>query len=380
MTLVRKSEDSKFNKNSNQAITALGCMSGTSLDGLDLALATFTPPSNENSFWKFSVHSTEFITYSGTIWEEKLLSAYNLLDDNQIDMISKKYAQWISYNAKHFLNSLPKNIPQAEVFCCHGHTIRHNPKMKITKQIGNTFELTSHLSIPVVCDFRSADVQRGGQGAPLVPLADMLLFHEYPICLNLGGFANASWDYKGVRHATDLAPCNIIFNELTKKIGRAYDENGNLASNGNVRHKELDKLNQLSYYNSPIPKSLSWEWAMQYAYPILHEIPILEDALATAAEHCAWAINKGIQQINAKKIFITGGGVWNSYLLNRIGHYFKGEIIIPEKEIVDQKEAICFAFLGIKKLRGEINVLSSVTGGNRDSSDGTVFVKNVLPK
>jgi anhydro-N-acetylmuramic acid kinase len=119
---------------------------------------------------------------------------------------------------------------------------------------------------------------------------------------------------------------------------------------------------------------------MRHAYPILFEIPIIEDALATAAEHCAWAINKGIKEINAKKIFVTGGGVWNSHLLKRIAHYFEGEIFVPKKEIVDQKEAICFAFLGIKKLRGEVNVLSSVTGGGIDSSDGIMFVKKVVQK
>ena len=380
MTLFHKSEDFKFNKSPNEAITALGCMSGTSLDGLDLALVTFTPPSNKNSFWKFHVQSTEFISYSKTGWEEKLLTAYTLSNKNKVEEISKNYAQWISLKAKNFLDRLPKNIPQAEIFCCHGHTVRHNPKMRVTKQIGNTYELTTHLDIPVVCDFRSADVKRGGQGAPLVPLADMFLFHEYPICLNLGGFANASWDNNGIRYATDLAPCNIILNELTKKIGKSYDENGKLAAQGNVKKKELNKLNNLSYYNSSIPKSLSWEWAMRHAYPILFEIPIIEDALATAVEHCAWAINKGIKEINAKKIFVTGGGVWNSHLLKRIAHYFEGEIFVPKKEIVDQKEAICFAFLGIKKLRGEVNVLSSVTGGSIDSSDGIMFVKKVVQK
>ncbi|MDG1709696.1 MAG: anhydro-N-acetylmuramic acid kinase [Schleiferiaceae bacterium] len=355
-------------------IIALGSMSGTSLDGLDLALVKFTPPSKKINRWRFSIISSNFISYSGTRWEDDLLKAYKA-DANELDKISRNYSKWVSFKASEFISSLSYDLPK--VFCSHGHTVKHSPENGVTQQIGNTHELTTHLNIPVVCDFRSADVRRGGQGAPLVPIADKLLFSDQSICLNLGGFANASWDENELRLAADLGPCNIILNELMRKMGKPYDDKGELSSRGQIDPKTLEKLNNLSYYSSELPKSLSREWAEENIMLEILRIPKIEDALATAVEHAAWAINFGLEKLNSEKIFVTGGGVWNTYLMKRIAYYWKKEIQIPEKQIVNQKEALCFAFLGIRRLRGEINILSSVTGGAKDSCDGTVFEKYI---
>lgn len=365
---------SEFRSNMHSPIIALGSMSGTSLDGLDLALVKFTPPSKKINRWRFSIISSNFISYSGTRWEDDLLKAYEA-DANELDKISRNYSKWVSFKASEFISSLSYDLPK--VFCSHGHTVKHSPENGVTQQIGNTHELTTHLNIPVVCDFRSADVQRGGQGAPLVPIADKLLFSDQPICLNLGGFANASWDENELRLAADLGPCNIILNELMRKVGKPYDDKGELSSRGQIDPKTLEKLNSLSYYFSELPKSLSREWAEENIMLEILRIPKIEDALATAVEHVAWAINFGLEKLNSEKIFVTGGGVWNTYLMKRIAFYWKKEIQIPEKQIVNQKEALCFAFLGIRRLRGEINILSSVTGGAKDSCDGTVFEKYI---
>lgn len=365
---------SEFRSNMHSPIIALGSMSGTSLDGLDLALVKFTPPSKKINRWRFSIISSNFISYSGTRWEDDLLKAYEA-DANELDKISRNYSKWVSFKASEFISSLSYDLP--EVFCSHGHTVKHSPENGVTQQIGNTHELTTHLNIPVVCDFRSADVRRGGQGAPLVPIADKLLFSDQPICLNLGGFANASWDENELRLAADLGPCNIILNELMRKMGKPYDNKGELSSRGQIDPKTLEKLNNLSYYSSELPKSLSREWAEENILLEILRIPKIEDALATAVEHAAWAINFGLEKLNSEKIFVTGGGVWNTYLMKRIAFYWKKEIQIPEKQIVNQKEALCFAFLGIRRLRGEINILSSVTGGAKDSCDGIVFEKYI---
>lgn len=371
---LTKSAYSEFRSNMHSPIIALGSMSGTSLDGLDLALVKFTPPSKKINKWRFSIISSNFISYSGTRWEDDLLKAYEA-DANELDKISKSYSEWVSFKASQFIRSLSHDFPK--VFCSHGHTVRHSPENGVTQQIGNTHELTTHLNIPVVCDFRSADVQRGGQGAPLVPIADKLLFSDQPICLNLGGFANASWDENGVRLAADLGPCNIVLNELMRKIGESFDDKGELSSTGRIHINTLEKLNNLTYYSSELPKSLSREWAEENIMTEISRIPKIEDALATAVEHTAWAINYGLEKLNSEKIFVTGGGVWNTYLMNRIAFYWKKEIQIPEKQIVNQKEALCFAFLGIRRLRGEINILSSVTGSIKDSCDGTLFEKKI---
>jgi len=371
---LKNSVYSEFRSNMHSPIVALGSMSGTSLDGLDLALVKFTPPSKKINRWRFSIISSNFISYSGTRWEDDLLKAYKA-NANELDKISRNYSKWVSFKASEFISSLSHDLP--EVFCSHGHTVKHSPENGVTQQIGNTHELTTHLNIPVVCDFRSADVRRGGQGAPLVPIADKLLFSDQPICLNLGGFANASWDENELRLAADLGPCNIILNELMRKMGKPYDDKGELSSRGQIDPKTLEKLNNLSYYSSELPKSLSREWAEENIMLEILRIPKIEDALATAVEHAAWAINFGLEKLHSEKIFVTGGGVWNTYLMKRIAFYWKKEIQIPEKQIVNQKEALCFAFLGIRRLRGEINILSSVTGGGKDSCDGTVFEKNI---
>lgn len=365
---------SDFKSNIHSPIIALGSMSGTSLDGLDLALVKFNPPSDKVNKWRFSIISSSFISYSGTRWEKDLLKAYQA-DANELNKISKNYSEWVSFQAFQFINLLSNNFPK--VFCSHGHTVRHEPENRVTQQIGNTHELTTYLNIPVVCDFRISDVQRGGQGAPLVPIADKLLFSDQPICLNLGGFSNASWDENGVRIAADLGPCNIILNELMRKIGKSFDDKGDLSSRGRIDFETLDKLNNLSYYYTPPPKSLSREWALNNILVLILRIPKIEDALATAVEHTAWAINHGLKKLNSEKIFITGGGAWNTYLMSRIAFYWKKQIEIPPKQIVNQKEALCFAFLGIRRLRGEINILSSVTGAPTDSCDGIVFEKKI---
>ncbi|CAI8388922.1 MAG: Anhydro-N-acetylmuramic acid kinase [Owenweeksia sp. TMED14] len=364
----------KFKSDKNKPIIALGSMSGTSLDGLDLCLVSFTPPITIKSKWRFSILASSCIPYKNTRWASDLPKAYTAVD-NDLSKISKDYAIWISLMASQFLKSMPRSTPKAEAFCSHGHTVRHEPQKGVSIQIGNTYELTTHLDIPIVCDFRINDIRRGGQGAPLVPLADMFLFSNHSTCLNLGGFSNASWSKKGVRLAADLGPCNIISNELMSKIGKSYDNKGEMASAGVVNIKIFESLKHLPYYSLPLPKSLSREWAVANIYEKIFNIPKIEDAVATSTEHSAWAIGHGLKKNINKNIFLSGGGVWNTYLVDRIKFYTKKTIEIPEKQIVEQKESLSFAFLGIKRLRGEINVLSSVTGSKEDGCDGTVFEK-----
>jgi anhydro-N-acetylmuramic acid kinase len=224
----------------------------------------------------------------------------------------------------------------------------------------------------VVNDFRRADVAQGGQGAPLVPVGDRLLFGAYGACLNLGGFANLSYeDAYGKRRAFDTGPANMALNHLASKLGQAFDDRGRLAAGGKVSAPLLEQMNQLEYFRMEGPKSLGKEWFTREFLPILEAAPLdIPDLLATTSEHIALQIGRALHRAKKDNVLVTGGGALNLNLLARIGLYYPGDLVIPSRELVSYKEALVFALLGILKIRGEVNCLASVTGGIRDLSCG----------
>ena len=222
-------------------------------------------------------------------------------------------------------------------------------------------------------DFRSEDVSKGGQGAPLVPIGDKYLFADYPICLNIGGIANVSYDCDGQRIAYDICMANQMLNYLANKLGYDYDNNGNFARQGQVNQELLDIFNNNPYYEKEAPKSLGREFFEEYQHKIIDNSSLsAKDLLATATEHIAHQIVKATEHLESSKMLITGGGAKNNFLIERIRQMSKHEIVIPDTMIIDYKEALIFAFLGTLKLEGKINVLSSVTGASSDSSSGNV--------
>jgi anhydro-N-acetylmuramic acid kinase len=229
--------------------------------------------------------------------------------------------------------------------------------------------------LPVVYDFRSGDVALGGQGAPLVPIGDKLLFPEYDFCLNLGGFANISYEYKGRRIAYDICPVNIVMNAIAERSGKAYDENGDMAREGMLSHYLLTELNQLGFYKMPpdSPKSLGKEWVIKNINPLLEQYDLADnDLLHTFCEHIAYQVGKSLKGKSKGKLLITGGGAYNSYLLDRMKEHITHDIVLPAKTTIEYKEALLFAFLGVLRTRNEVYCLKSVTGASRDSSGGVI--------
>ncbi|MCG8576688.1 MAG: anhydro-N-acetylmuramic acid kinase, partial [Flavobacteriales bacterium] len=259
----------------------------------------------------------------------------------------------------------------------HGHTVHHRPDEGITIQIGDGELMAKELGLKVVNDFRIDDVRLVGQGAPLVPLGDKLLFHEYDACLNLGGIANISFDNaENVRLAFDICPANLPLNKLAEeRFKLAYDESGKLAEKGIVLTGLLQELNDLEFYQSNGPKSLGIEWLNQYFYPLINQYSKEkgEDLLATIVEHEAEQIAQIIQQNQLPKILVTGGGAYHNFLIDRIREKTKVNVIVPENQLVDFKEALVFAFLGLLRIKGRINTYSSVTGASKDSSGGKIW-------
>lgn len=343
---------------------AIGLMSGTSLDGLDICLAKFE---KKHSIWKFEILKAETISYSKKL-EDQLRNSINLSAENLLELHSE-YGFYLGKEVKNFINR--NQIKNIDVISSHGHTVFHQPQKKFTLQIGDGRAIKLETGIPVVYDFRSQDVLMGGNGAPLVPIGDELLFSEYDACLNLGGFSNISLKHNGKIIAFDIAPVNIVLNKMAQNFNKNFDENGHLAREGKINTELLAQLNSLEFYTLSYPKSLGIEWCNENIFPLFEDLNS-QDILATFTEHCAEQISKILNKYQLKKVLFTGGGTYNSYLVEKIKEKTQSEIVIPEKQIIDFKEALIFAFMGVLKMNKEINVLSSATGSSQDHSSGII--------
>ncbi|MGH1518206.1 anhydro-N-acetylmuramic acid kinase [Chryseobacterium sp. JK1] len=342
---------------------AIGLMSGTSLDGLDICLAEF----EKNNTWTFQILQAETVPYSED-WENKLRNAIYISPEDLLELHAE-YGFYLGQQVKEFIKKY--QIENINLIASHGHTIFHQPHRKFTLQIGDGRAIKLETGLPVIYDFRSQDVLMNGNGAPLVPIGDELLFSECNACLNLGGFSNISLRLNDKRIAFDIAPVNIVLNALAQKLNKNFDENGDLARQGKINEKLLNSLNALDFYQQPYPKSLGLEWCNEYVFPFLQEIETL-DALATFTEHIAQQISKVINENTIQDILITGGGAYNTFLIEKIQAKTNSGIILPKKEIIDYKEALIFAFMGVLKMNSEINVLSSATGSTADHCSGVI--------
>lgn len=340
-------------------------MSGTSLDGLDIALCQF-----ENiTSWKFKILKASTIPYSD-YWIRKLSTAQSI-SEKELNTLDKEYGQYVGETVKTFLKN---DSYQTDLIASHGHTVFHQPDKQFTLQIGDGSEIASLTGITTISDFRSLDVQLGGQGAPLVPIGDKLLFGQFDYCINLGGFSNISYDVNNMRIAFDICAVNIILNQLARSECKAFDKDGELGKQGTLNQKLLSELNDLDFYKRSHPKSLGKEWLDNKFIPILEKYSIsTQDKLRTIYEHIAFQISKVIKQKNAK-VLITGGGAFNSFLIDLIKIKSNAEVILPSKEIIEYKEALIFALLGLLRFENSINCLSSVTGAKRDSSCGKIHL------
>ncbi|MDI5895723.1 anhydro-N-acetylmuramic acid kinase [Flavobacterium algoritolerans] len=347
--------------------TIIGVMSGTSLDGVDLAHIVFTVKNNK---WDFQILESETVSYS-IDWLNKLKIAVDFSKD-ALEKLNQDYTQLLAVIISDFIEKY--EIKDLDAVCSHGHTILHQPQNGFTLQIGNLHEIATLINQTVVCDFRVQDVQLGGQGAPLVPIGDRILFSEYEYCMNLGGFSNVSFEQNNKRIAFDISPVNTVLNFYANQLGLDYDDKGRISRTGICNKDLLNELNALDFYQKKHPKSLGFEFVKETILPIIetYSIPI-EDKLHTFTEHVALQIALALPNKN-ESLFITGGGAYNDFLIERIQYHLPQiKIIIPSAKILEFKEALIFALLGVLKLRGEINVLSSVTGAKTDHSSGTIY-------
>lgn len=363
---LKKQTLNKTSISNKSVFYVVGVMSGTSLDGIDLCLTRF----EQADSWKFKIIDAKTVDYPKQ-WQERLQNAITL-SASQLVEINNDYTYFLSKVISNFIKQHPKTTIDA--ICSHGHTIFHQPNLGRTLQIGNLPILSNYLNQTVVCDFRTQDISLGGQGAPLVPIGDALLFPQYDYCINLGGFANISYIKNLERIAFDICPVNIIMNHYTKTIGLPYDSEGNIALKGTICSPLLDKLNSLDFYAIHHPKSLGQEWVQENMYPIIDSYKLnIYCILRTVLEHSAFQISNVVKGNNLKNGLFTGGGVYNTFLINRIKSLSNQEIVKTTAEIIEFKEALIFGFLGVLKLKGIPNCLSSVTGASCDHASGYVY-------
>lgn len=348
----------------------LGLMSGTSLDGVDLALC-------EIDAMHYTILAAQTVPYPAE-WRRRL-STLEHSSALEYAKANVELGHYFGKIIKQFLNN--KNV-HVDAIASHGHTIFHQPDSALTTQIGDGDSIAAETSLPVVSNFRTLDVALGGQGAPLVPIGDELLFGEYDACLNLGGIANIS--YRAENHhrvAFDICPCNMALNRLAGRMGLDYDSEGGNARRGHVHTCLLSTLNGLEYYRLTGPKSLGKEWFILNFWPLVEASYIaVEDLLATTTSHIAQQISVVVKRHGIGKLFVTGGGAFNNYLLELIGEYCPDtSITVPDALIVNYKEALIFALLGYLRLTNQINTLASVTGARCDSIGGTISGLLVTP-
>lgn len=346
----------------------IGLMSGTSLDGLDVAYCRFEFSGGK---YEYKILCANTYAYSND-WIQRL----STLENSTAFEYARCNADLGHYFGRcvcKFISDNNLGADDVDFISSHGHTIFHQPEIGLTTQIADPNAIAAETGLPVVADFRTLDVALGGQGAPLVPIGDRLLFGNYASCLNLGGIANISFTKNGKRVAFDISPCNMILNYLAEKLGKPYDKDGKVAKSGRNNETLLKVLNELEYYKLPYPKSLGKEWFVERFRPFFDASPdTVANQVATATQHIAEQIANTLNNNALTSVLVTGGGAFNSYLIDSIRKKTDCRVDVANKLIVNYKEAIIFALLGVLRMRGEANCLCSVTGARTDNCGGVI--------
>lgn len=359
----------------SQQLTVIGLMSGTSLDGLDVCCVQFD---RQNEQYQYKIIAAETFKYDES-WKDTLESCFDFkVNDPRFEKADKQYGHHIGKLVQHFIlkNGLKGKV---DLIASHGQTIFHEPHKGITVQIGDGDEIARATGINVINNFRIKDVELGGQGAPLVPIGDRLLFGQYESCLNLGGIANISFEFEGNRVAFDICPANIPLNyEIKKAFHIDFDRYGEMASTGAVIEDLLATLNALPYYRARFPKSLGMEWINANILPhlTLYEDKPTADLLRTLVEHETDQIDRIFNRYGIKNCLVTGGGAYNTFFMQRLQAKTDCEIVLPEPQLIEFKEALIFAFLAYLNINDQVNTFCSVTGASKDSIGGIKHLAN----
>lgn len=350
-------------------------MSGTSLDGIDLALCEF----NGRNPVSYKILLAKTYEYEDD-WKKELAQMHTR-DGLYLSSMNIHYGRYIAFQILRFIEcddfaSVVKGYAHEDLqnilVSSHGHTIFHEPDTGLTFQLGHGAVIMALTGLHVISDFRIQDVALGGQGAPLVPIGDELLFGEYKACLNIGGFANVSLKEDDVRKAWDICPVNFVLNRWAERLGDTMDRDGMYSSKGKMLYDILQQWENLEFYKKLPPKSLGREWVETVFLDQIYEPAFdAKDLMCTALEHMSRRIAHALPEDGP--VLVTGGGAYHPTLLQKIRKLSKAEIVVPDSTLIDYKEALIFALMGYLRWQNIPNVLGSVTGARTDHSSGVVY-------
>ncbi len=362
----------------------IGLMSGSSLDGLDIVFAEIHV---NGGVWGFEIVAADCYPYDAE-WQERLQQATRL-NALEYQLLHTDYGHYLGQQVNRFIDENNLHY-QVALIASHGHTTFHMPARKMTAQLGDGAAIAAETGLPVVSDLRALDVAFGGQGAPIVPIGEKLLLKDYDLFLNLGGIANISFNLPDRYIAYDVCPANRVLNMLAHKADKEFDAGGQMAALGNVKEDLLQKLNELDYYGQPYPKSLANDFGTDVVYPLIRSYGYtINDNLRTYVEHIVQQIKEAIRNsiwsfennngatAATRRMLVTGGGAFNTFLIQRLTEALQElqvEVVVPDEKLVNYKEALVMALIGVLRWRQAYNVLSSVTGAERDSIGGAVWI------
>jgi anhydro-N-acetylmuramic acid kinase len=366
-----------FDKKQHMIYRAIGIMSGSSLDGLDIA---FVELNEVGGKWSYEIVQADCVDYS-VEWKQRLSQAIHL---NALDyqLLHTDFGHYIGeavngFIARHGIEH------QVQLIGSHGHTTFHVPAKKMTGQLGDGAAIAATTGINVVSDLRAMDIALGGQGAPIVPMGEKRLLGNYAYFLNLGGIANISFNLPDRYLAFDTSPANRVLDLLIAEKNLKYDKNGELAASGKVNDALLAQLNALDYYQQPFPKSLANDFGTDVLLPIIQQSGLsLADKLCTQVEHVAIQLRKAIEAVGVvadgpQQMLACGGGAFNQFLVQRLQAHLQPlqiEMVVPDAKLVANKEALVMAFLAVLRWREENTVMHTVTGASRSSIGGAVWI------
>ena len=350
----------------------IGTMSGSSIDGLDIAYCRIEEVGGK---WSFEIEQATCIAFDEE-WKQKLTNITNV-SAKKLLLTHAEFGHWMGKTIHQFIDE--HNLAhKVHLIASHGHTVFHEPALGMTFQMGDGASIAAETQLPVVSDLRNLDVALGGQGAPIVPIGDQLFWSDYHYFLNIGGISNLTIKSAEKFAAFDVCPANRILNLLANELGMAYDKEGIEAGKGAINEDLLNELNDLDYYQKPYPKSLSNEFGLDVVYAIVRQYNISnQDKLRTICEHIAHQIGDSIVASEPQKMMVTGGGAFNTFLMKLISEKLATknvEVVIPDSKLIQYKEALVMALLGTLRWREENNVLSSVTGATRSSVGGALWM------